>query len=137
MEFRFEKELDEKYYKLLNEEFDKHAEKNGISCEYKSFNFTARDGEKVVGILTGHSYYNEVHISDLIVLEEYRNQHIGMRLMQEVENYFKDSEYNLFTVNTFGFQAPEFYKKCGYSVDYVRENENEPKLSKYFLVKRK
>lgn len=30
---------------------------------------------------------------------------------------------------------PEFYKKCGYEVEFVRKNKEEPKLTKYFLVK--
>jgi len=35
---------------------------------------------------------------------------------------------------TFGFQAPEFYKKLGYEIEFIRENR-DPKLNKYFLKK--
>ena len=31
-------------------------------------------------------------------------------------------------------QAPEFYRKLGYAIEFVRE-DREPKLSKYFLAK--
>lgn len=135
MEIKLDNDLDEKYYKLLDSEFDKHARKNGLECAYQSFTFTARDNGEVVGILTGHSYYDEVHISDLIVLEDYRGKHIGSSMMQAVEDFYKDKGFSEFTVNTYGFQAPEFYKKCGYEIEHIRENKKEPKLTKYYLVK--
>ena len=136
MEVRFEEKLDDKYYELLDKEFDKHANKNGLSCKYESFTFTARENNEVIGILTGHSYYDEVHISDLIVLEDYRGKHVGSDLMKKVEDFYKEKGFSEFTVNTYAFQAPEFYKKCGYKVDFIRENKHEPKLTKYFLVKK-
>ena len=43
----------------------------------------AKDNNKIVGIINGHYYYDEVHIGDFIVLEEYRNQHIGTLLMKK------------------------------------------------------
>ena len=42
--------------------------------------------------------------------------------------------YEKITLTTFGFQAPEFYKKLGYEVEFVREDK-DPKLAKYFLAK--
>jgi ribosomal protein S18 acetylase RimI-like enzyme len=37
-------------------------------------------------------------------------------------------------VTTYEFQAPLFYQKLGFRVEYIREDK-EPKLNKYFLVK--
>ena len=51
-----------------------------------------------------------------------------------VEEYYKDKGYDIITLTTFGFQAPEFYKKLGYEVEFVREDK-DPKLAKYFLAK--
>ena len=104
-------------------------------CNYKSFNFVAEEDNKVVGIVTGHAYYNEVHISDLIVLEQYRNKHIGTKLMEAVENFYKNKNFENMNLTTYAFQAPEFYKKCGFKVEFIRENKENPKLTKYFLVK--
>lgn len=78
---------------------------------------------------------NEVHISDLIIPESYRNKHVGTKLMEAVENYFKDKNFENINLTTYEFQAPEFYKKCGYKVEFIRENKKEPKLTKYFLIK--
>lgn len=131
----YKKNLDEEFYKLISTEFDKFAIKNGINCNYVPFAFVAKEDNKVVGIITGHSYYKEVHISDLIILEEYRNKHIGSRLVESVENYYKDKDFDNINLTTYKFQAPEFYKKCGFEIEFIRENIKNPKLSKYFLVK--
>ena len=127
--------LDENFHKLIDDEFNKYAIKNDVKCKYTPFNFVAREDNIVIGIITGHSYYKEVHIGDLIILEEYRNKHIGSKLIETVENYFRDKGFENINLTTYDFQAPEFYKKCGYEVEFVRENKEEPKLTKYFLVK--
>ena len=131
----YKENLDEEFYKFIGEEFDKYAIKNEVTCNYRPFNFIAKDGDKVIGLITGHSYYKEVYIGDLIVLEEYRHQHIGKKLMEMVENHYKDKGFENINLTTYNFQAPEFYKKCGYKVDFVRENKENPKLNKYYLVK--
>lgn len=92
------------------------------------------DGE-FVGIITGNTYYREIHISELIVLEKYRNKKIGSRLIKTVEDYYNDKGFENINLTTYGFQAPEFYKKCEFEVEYIRENKQNPKLNKYFFVK--
>ncbi|MBQ4219440.1 MAG: GNAT family N-acetyltransferase, partial [Butyrivibrio sp.] len=57
---------------LVGEEFTKFALKKGIDTAYVSYCFVAKDGDKIAGAIQGHAYYKEVHIGDLIVLEEYR-----------------------------------------------------------------
>ena len=126
---------DKGLYNLMDNEFNKFAIKNGVTCNYKSFNFVAKEDNKIVGIIMGHSYYKEVYIDDLIVLEEYRNKHIGTKLIETVENYFKNKGFENINLTTYKFQAPEFYEKCGFKIDFIRENKENPKLNKYYLVK--
>lgn len=135
IEIEYKESLDEKYYKIIDDEFNKYAVQKGVECNYKPYNFIAKDNEKVVGIITGKSYYKEVHIGDLIVLEEYRKQHIGKKLMETVENHYKDRGFENMNLTTYGFQAPEFYKKCGFEIEYIRRNKKNSKLDKYFMVK--
>ena len=126
---------DKELYKLMDNEFNKFAIKNGVTCNYKSFNFVAKEDDQIVGIIMGHSYYKEVYIDDLLVLEEYRNKHIGTKLIETVENYFENKGFESINLTTYKFQAPEFYKKCGFKIDFIRENKENPKLNKYYLVK--
>ena len=135
LEIEFKENLDEKYYEIIDNEFNTYAAKNGVTCNYTPFNFIAKENDELIGLITGHSYYKEVHIGDLIVYEEYRNKHIGTKLVKTVEEYFENKGFENINLTTYGFQALEFYKKCGFEVEYVRENKQNPKLSKYFLVK--
>lgn len=135
IEVEYKENLDEGIYEIIDEEFNKFATKNGIICNYKSFAFVAKEESKIIGIITGNSYYKEVHISDLIVLEQCRNKHIGSKLMETVENYYKNKGYENINLTTYGFQALEFYKKCGFKVEFIRKSKENPKLNKYYLVK--
>ena len=135
IEVEYKENLDEGIYEIIDEEFNRFATKNGIVCNYKSFAFVAKEKSKIIGIITGNSYYKEVHISDLIVLEQYRNKHIGSKLMETVENYYKNKGYENINLTTYGFQALEFYKKCGFKVEFIRKSKENPKLNKYYLVK--
>ena len=80
-------------------------------------------------------FYKIIDIGDLIIFEEYRNKHIGTQLVNTVENHYKNKGFENINLTTYAFQAPEFYKKCGFEVEFIRENKENPKLTKYFLVK--
>lgn len=135
IDIEYKENLDEEFYKIIDTEFNKFSEKNGVTCNYVSFAFVAKEDNKFVGIITGNSYYKEVYISNLIILEEYRNQRVGSKLMEAVENYYKNKGFENMNLTTYGFQAPEFYKKCGFKIEFIRENKENSKLNKYFLVK--
>lgn len=127
--------IDEKYSKIIDDEFNKYANKNNVVCDYVSFSFVAKENDNIVGIITGHSYYKEIHISDLIVLEQYRNKKIGSKLIEKVEEYYKNKGFENINLTTYDFQAPKFYQKCGFEIEFMRENKQNPKLTKYFLIK--
>jgi len=121
--------------KIVGFEFTKFADENDVNCNYIPFCFVAKDEDNFAGIITGHSYYKEVKINDLIVIKKYRGQQIGRKLIEAVEVYFKGKGFENINLSTYEFQAPDFYKKCGFEIEFVRENKNNPKLTKYFFVK--
>ena len=121
--------------KTIGAEFAKYATQNNVECNYIPFCFVAKEDNEIAGIITGHSYYNEVKISDLIVLEQYRGRHIGSKLIEAVESYFQGKGFAQINLSTYEFQAPDFYKKCGFQIEFIREDRNDPKLTKYFFIK--
>ena len=128
-------ENNEKIGDFLNEGFTRYGEQNGVSLNYDDFCFVAEDDKgKIAGVITGRAYYNEVHIGDLIVGEGFRGSGLGSRLLKTVEDTYRGKGYELITLTTFGFQAPEFYKKLGYTVEFIRQSK-DPKLTKFFLKK--
>ena len=135
LNIEYQENLNEQFYKIIGEEFNKFATKNEVICDYMPFSFIAKENDKFAGIITGKSYYKEIHISDLIVLEEYRNRHIGSKLIETVENFYRNKGFENINLTTYSFQAPDFYKKCGFEVEFVRKNKENSKLNKYYLVK--
>ena len=127
-------EDDPKIGEFINKEFTEYATKNEVVLGYDEFCFVEEEDGKILGAITGRAYYNEVHIGDLIVDKDCRKSGLGTRLVKAVEDYYSGKCYDIITLTTFGFQAPEFYKKLGYKVEFVRENKDS-KLSKYFLSK--
>ena len=125
---------DDRTDEFINVEFSDYATDREVDLNYEEFCFIAEDAGKIAGVITGRAYYNEVHIGDLIVDEEYRGCNVGSELVRTVERDYGNRGYEKITLTTFGFQAPEFYKKLGYTLEYVRE-DNDPKLSKYFYCK--
>ena len=126
---------DERTGKFINEAFSKYSAENDVTLNYDEYCFAAEnDKEEIIGVITGRAYYNEVHIGDLIVDENYRRLKTGSKLVKTVEEEYRNKGYNKITLTTFGFQAPEFYKKLGYSAEFVREDK-DPRLSKYFFIK--
>ena len=120
---------------FINSEFSNYASDCGVDLNYEDFCFIAEDDGEIAGVIIGRAYYNEVHIGDLIVGKDYRRAGIGSRLVAAVEDAYKGKGYEKIALTTFGFQAPEFYKKLGYDLEFVRE-DRDPKLSKYFYLKR-
>ena len=131
----YKETVDEELGELINTGFNEFADKNNVVCNYSPFCFIAKENNEVVGIITGHSYYKEVHIGDLIVLEQHRKKNIGRQLINAVENYHKGKGLRQITLTTYSFQAPEFYKKCGFVMEFVREDIEDQKLNKYFFIK--
>ncbi len=120
---------------FINEAFTDYAIKNEVALNFEEYCFIAEDDTgRVIGSITGRAYYNEVHIGDLIIDKDHRRLNLGSELVKTVEQAYENKGYDKITLTTFGFQAPEFYKKLGYQLEFVREDK-DPKLCKYFYCK--
>ena len=135
LKIEYVEQLDKVLGEMIGVEFDKHSTTNGIDCNYLPFIFVAKDNNEAVGIITGQAVYGEVRIDNFIVSEQHRDKHIGSKLIETVERYYRDKGCAYMEVTTHDFQAPKFYQKHGFKVDFIRENKENPKLNKYFLIK--
>ncbi len=128
-------EAEDKVGDFIDAAFSEYARANHVALNYEDYWFVAEDDAgEIIGTITGRAYYNEVHIGDLIIDKSFRGQNIGTKLVEAVEEEYRNKGFEKITLTTFGFQAPDFYKKLGYSLEFVREDK-DPKLSKYFYCK--
>lgn len=121
--------------KMADELLSEYDSENGVEYNFNKFSFVAKHDDEFIGFLTGFSYYSEVTINNLVVKKDYRGQGIGTKLIRKVEEYFKNKGFNNINLVTNDFQAPKFYKKCGFELEFTRENKKNPKLTKYFFVR--
>jgi ribosomal protein S18 acetylase RimI-like enzyme len=62
-------------------------------------------------------------MDDLWVQPKYLSQNIRRTLLNNLGKTFKNKGYNNINLVTNGFQAAEFYKKCGFKQEFIRENK--------------
>jgi len=122
--------------KKVEREHEAHESSHGIICDYNNFSMVIRSGEgEPIGALSAYSAYAEIYVDDIWIDSKYRNLGYGRKLIGALEHRYKDRGCNNINLVTNGFQAVEFYQKCGFEIEFVRENKIHPKLSKIFLVK--
>lgn len=78
---------------FINAEFTDYAVDCDVALHFEEFCFAAQDDDRIVGMITGRAYYNEVHIEDLIVGKGSRREGVGSKLVAAVENTFKGKGY--------------------------------------------
>ncbi len=109
---------------------------HGIDVNYKRFALTLSDeAGDVIGVLNAFTAFSEIYIDDMWVESSQRGKGYGRKLIQALEDHFTGKGFNNINLVTSAFQAPEFYKKCGFTAEFVRENIKNPRLTKTFFIK--
>lgn len=63
-----------------------------------------------------------IYVDVLWVKEEYRNTKIGSQLLNEIEETAKEYDCHIVHLDTFDFQAKDFYIKHGYEIHGVLDD---------------
>ncbi|MBS0651933.1 MAG: GNAT family N-acetyltransferase [Verrucomicrobia bacterium] len=105
------------------EAFGKHAVQttgmNGLSEDPVAFEML--EGQTLVGCVVVQYFWGQLHIKYLYVEEAYRGLGYGKALMQRALDYGKERGCRFAFVETMSFQAPEFYQKMGFHLDFKRD----------------
>jgi len=104
--------------------------------EVENFSFFVRDSDgTVVGGMTGAIFWDMMRVDILWLDERLRGQGYGSKLVAMAEQYAAENNCKLIKLDTYSFQAPEFYKKLGYQVYGVVEDEPAG-FQHYYFYKR-
>ncbi|MBA3812907.1 MAG: GNAT family N-acetyltransferase [Alphaproteobacteria bacterium] len=111
-----------------------NAQLTGHTTQHYSI-FARKESGEIIGGALVYVGRDSAFIDVLWVDPSYRLQNIGSRLLQEAEIGAQKYDCSWVKLDTYEFQAPEFYKKCGYEMygevkNYTREQ------SKIFLRKK-
>ncbi|MCL4247694.1 MAG: GNAT family N-acetyltransferase [Anaerolineae bacterium] len=108
-----------------------HAEPDG----YEPLCIFLRDpAGKLVGGLLGNTYWGWLNISILWLRDDVRQGGYGKRMVQLAEAEAVRRGCQAAHVDTLDFQAPDFYRKLGYTV-WGQLDDLPPGHTRYFLKK--
>ncbi|MBB3129492.1 GNAT superfamily N-acetyltransferase [Paenibacillus rhizosphaerae] len=112
-------------------EFNSNQVPNGI---YEELNLCVKDEEdRIIAGLNSAICWNWMEVDILWVEDEHRRSGHGKRLLEEAERIARTKHCTFIKLNTFSFQAPEFYKKYGYKEMAVIENAPLGSKHYYFI----
>ena len=113
----------ESFRERIEEQFSEQLKENGIENYFLPFNIVVcHEGEKI-GAVSGYRIYQD------------RGRGIGRRLMELVEEKFREEDLDNINLVTNEFQAVGFYEKIGFHEEYVRVNRYDHRLNKHYMVK--
>lgn len=92
------------------------------------------NGDVIAGIDSKMYCWNCLYINVLWVKEEYRKEGFGSKILNEIEKVAKDKGGYLIHLDTFDFQAKDFYIKHGYDIFGILD-ECPQRHKRYFMKK--
>ncbi len=121
--------------KLVEYNISKVPAKQEILFDNINKKIINKNGKIIAGCIARMYCWNVLYIDILWVDEEYRNTGIGSKLLKYVENIARDKGCYLAHLDTFDFQAKEFYLKYGYEI--FGELKNCPENHSRFYFRKK
>lgn len=91
--------------------------------------------DELVAGITATIYWKQMHVDFLWVDESLRGQNTGTELLNKAEEIARKHHCRYIQLETFSFQAPEFYKKKGFTLFGVLDDSPYDGAKQYFLKK--
>jgi ribosomal protein S18 acetylase RimI-like enzyme len=103
----------------------------------KNVSFILRNEEgDILGGITGEISWSNLHIDFLWVDESLRSGGYGKQLLDHIEKMARENNCRGIQLDTYSFQAPDFYQQCGYNVVGLIEEHPIKDFQKYYLEKK-
>ena len=82
--------------------------------KYKRLAISLRDGDRIVGGIVGEVWTKVLFIQFFWIEQKYRGKDFGTNLIKALEDEARKFGATRSYVDTMSFQAPGFYRNCGY-----------------------
>jgi ribosomal protein S18 acetylase RimI-like enzyme len=115
--------------------FQYNCKASGIN-DFRPFaTYLKNENNEILGGVIGWTRWSWAHIENLWISENYRKLGYGKKLLDEAERIARERKCKMIDLDTFNFQAPEFYKKYGYEELFVL-NGIDLGVTKHFFQKK-
>jgi len=91
--------------------------------------------QEVLGGVIGETHWDWLYISLMFIKEDLRGSGYGHQLLKLAENEARTRGAKNAYLDTFSFQAPDFYKKYGYTV-FGELSDFPPGHKRYYMTKK-
>ncbi len=88
--------------------------------QFTCFAFSLHDEKDFIGAIQGYCLYGSGHIDLLFVDKAFRRSGFGKCLMRKAEAFIKNQKCRFITLHTMDFEAPTYYEKQGFCIEYER-----------------
>ncbi|AEW01085.1 hypothetical protein A4D02_14075 [Niastella koreensis] len=89
----------------------------------------------IVGGVAGWTWAGACEVTHLWVDKSMRNNGVGKLLLEAAGTEAKSKGCSTILIKSYEFQAPHFYEKYGYKIEYIQKNF-PPGFNYYILTKR-
>lgn len=96
--------------------------------------FARSESGEVIGGLRARQWGTAVEVQQLFVDERHRRRGVAARLMRMLEQAAVGRGATVIYLDTFSFQAPEFYRRCGFATA-LRIDGFPDGIAKHLMVK--
>jgi GNAT superfamily N-acetyltransferase len=127
--------LEKPAWEVIGPAIDNYNKLHAGDYHYQNLCFVLKTaGGEVVGGVIGVTFWDWLHIDLMWVKDELRGKGFGERLLKLVEEEARKRGARNVFLDTFSFQAPDFYKKQGYRI-FGQLDDFPAGNIRYFLVK--
>lgn len=128
--------VDKPAWDIIGQGISDYNEQQAGDDKGQSLCFVLRGPDQaVLGGVIGATYWNWFSLDLMWIKEELRGRGYGHRLLTLAEDEARRRGAEYAHLDTFSFQAPEFYKQHGYEV-FGELQDFPPGQQRYFLRKR-
>ena len=127
--------VDKPEWSIIGQALTIYNEQQGGEIKEQNLCFVLKGPDQViVGGVIGETYWEWLHIDLMWVKDELRGRGYGHRLLTLAEDEARQRGARNVFLDTFSFQAPDFYKRHGYQV-FGELQDFPPGHQRYFLTK--
>ncbi len=113
----FEQDASQPVRQAINHGLEDFNQQQAGDPHYQRLAFTVRGaGQEILGGVLGQIFWGGLFIDTLWVEGELRGRGYGHRLLQSIEDEARRRGARMVYLDTFSFQAPDFYRRHGYRV---------------------